>query len=141
MGPPNDAKFDCVRGGLFKAIRSPALRLDTRVIVCFGAGVKFFYFSINTFSSELVETRREKKSHSVVMTKAHAYLRVSGRGQVAEDFTRQLKAIREYAAAHDIKIVNVYREGRERPEGLRGTAGLVGTNDGSSRKRRAHCHL
>jgi DNA invertase Pin-like site-specific DNA recombinase len=31
-------------------------------------------------------------------------------------FTRQLKAIREYAAAHDIKIVNVYRE-----EGVSGT--------------------
>src|SRR5262252_216935 len=45
------------------------------------------------------------------MTKAHAYLRVSGKGQVEGDgFTRQLKAIREYAAAHGIKIVNVYRE-------------------------------
>ena len=45
------------------------------------------------------------------MTKAHAYLRVSGKGQVEGDgFTRQLKAIREYAASHDIKIVNVYQE-------------------------------
>lgn len=45
------------------------------------------------------------------MTKAHAYLRVSGKGQVDGDgFPRQLKAIREYAAAHDLKIVNVYRE-------------------------------
>ena len=51
------------------------------------------------------------------MTKAHAYLRVSGKGQVEGDgFTRQLKAIREYAAAHDIRIVNVYRE-----EGVSGT--------------------
>ena len=51
------------------------------------------------------------------MTKAHAYLRVSGKGQVEGDgFTRQLKAIREYAAAHDTKIVNVYRE-----EGVSGT--------------------
>ena len=51
-------------------------------------------------------------------TKAHAYLRVSGKGQVDGDgFPRQLKAIREYAAAHDIKIVNVYRE-----EGVSGTA-------------------
>ena len=51
------------------------------------------------------------------MTKAHAYLRVSGKGQVDGDgFTRQLKAIREYAAARDIKIVNVYRE-----EGVSGT--------------------
>ena len=51
------------------------------------------------------------------MTNAHAYLRVSGKGQVEGDgFTRQLKAIREYAAAHDIKIVNVYRE-----EGVSGT--------------------
>jgi DNA invertase Pin-like site-specific DNA recombinase len=45
------------------------------------------------------------------MTKAHAYLRVSGKGQVEGDgFTRQLKAIREYAAAHDIKIVTAYQE-------------------------------
>jgi DNA invertase Pin-like site-specific DNA recombinase len=51
------------------------------------------------------------------MTKAHAYLRVSGKGQVQGDgFPRQLKAVREYAAAHDIKIVNVYRE-----EGVSGT--------------------
>lgn len=51
------------------------------------------------------------------MTKAHAYLRVSGKGQVEGDgFTRQLKAIREYAAAHDMKIVTVYRE-----EGVSGT--------------------
>jgi len=45
------------------------------------------------------------------MTKAHAYLRVSGKGQVEGDgFTRQLKAIREYAATHEIKVVDVYRE-------------------------------
>jgi len=51
------------------------------------------------------------------MTKAHAYLRVSGKGQVEGDgFTRQLKAIREYAAAHDVKLGNVYRE-----EGVSGT--------------------
>jgi DNA invertase Pin-like site-specific DNA recombinase len=51
------------------------------------------------------------------MTKAHAYLRVSGKGQVDGDgFPRQLKAIREYAAAHDIRIANVYRE-----EGVSGT--------------------
>jgi DNA invertase Pin-like site-specific DNA recombinase len=42
---------------------------------------------------------------------------VSGKGQVQGDgFTRQLKSIREYAAAHGIKIVNVYRE-----EGVSGT--------------------
>jgi DNA invertase Pin-like site-specific DNA recombinase len=51
------------------------------------------------------------------MQKAHAYLRVSGKGQVDGDgFPRQLKAIREYAAAHDIKLVDVYRE-----EGVSGT--------------------
>lgn len=50
-------------------------------------------------------------SDNLIMKKAHAYLRVSGKGQVEGDgFTRQLKAIREYAAAHDIKVVNVYRE-------------------------------
>jgi len=45
------------------------------------------------------------------MQKAFAYLRVSGKGQVDGDgFPRQLKAIREHAAAHDIKIVRVFRE-------------------------------
>jgi len=45
------------------------------------------------------------------MVKAFGYLRVSGKGQVEGDgFTRQLKAIKDYAAAHDIKIVDVYRE-------------------------------
>jgi DNA invertase Pin-like site-specific DNA recombinase len=51
------------------------------------------------------------------MTKAHAYLWGSEKSQVnGADFARQLKAIRKYAAAHEIKIVNVYRE-----EGVRGT--------------------
>ena len=45
------------------------------------------------------------------MTKAFAYLRVSGKGQVDGDgFPRQEKTIREYAAAHDIKIAKVFRE-------------------------------
>ncbi|MGP8248171.1 MAG: recombinase family protein [Bryobacteraceae bacterium] len=51
------------------------------------------------------------------MTKALAYLRVSGKGQIEGDgFTRQLKSVREYAVAHDIKIVKVFRE-----EGVSGT--------------------
>jgi DNA invertase Pin-like site-specific DNA recombinase len=51
------------------------------------------------------------------MTKAHAYLRVSGKGQIEGDgFPRQLKAIREYAATHDVQIVKVFRE-----EGVSGT--------------------
>ncbi len=45
------------------------------------------------------------------MVKAFAYLRVSGKGQVDGDgFTRQLTAIKKYAAEHDIKIVQVFRE-------------------------------
>lgn len=45
------------------------------------------------------------------MTKAFAYLRVSGKGQVEGDgFTRQLEAIKRYARAHDIRIVKVFRE-------------------------------
>lgn len=51
------------------------------------------------------------------MTKAHAYLRVSGKGQIEGDgFPRQLKAIREYAAMHSVQIVKVFRE-----EGVSGT--------------------
>lgn len=54
------------------------------------------------------------------MTKAFAYLRVSGKGQVDGDgFTRQLEAIRRYAAEHDIKIARVYRD-----EGVSGTKDL-----------------
>jgi site-specific DNA recombinase len=42
---------------------------------------------------------------------------VSGCGQVEGDgFTRQLEAIKKYAAAHGIKVVKVYRE-----EGVSGT--------------------
>jgi site-specific DNA recombinase len=51
------------------------------------------------------------------MTKAFAYLRVSGKGQIKGDgFARQLQAIRGYAAAHEIKIAGVFRE-----EGVSGT--------------------
>src|SRR5580698_8865105 len=51
------------------------------------------------------------------MNKAFAYLRVSGKGQVEGDgFTRQLEAIRKFAASNDFKIAKVYRE-----EGVSGT--------------------
>jgi len=47
------------------------------------------------------------------MTKVFAYLRVSGRGQIEGDgFTRQLSAIKKYAATNDMKIVRVFREER-----------------------------
>jgi DNA invertase Pin-like site-specific DNA recombinase len=55
------------------------------------------------------------------VTKAFAYLRVSGRGQVEGDgFTRQLAAIKKYAAEHGIKIVQVFRE-----QGVSGTKDLA----------------
>src|SRR4029450_11152573 len=45
------------------------------------------------------------------MTKAFAYLRVSGKGQVDGDgFPRQLAAVKAYAKANDMRIVHVYRE-------------------------------
>ena len=51
------------------------------------------------------------------MTKAFAYLRVSGKGQVKGDgFPRQLQAIKAYSAAHEIKIEQIFRE-----EGVTGT--------------------
>jgi DNA invertase Pin-like site-specific DNA recombinase len=54
------------------------------------------------------------------MKTAFAYLRVSGKGQVDGDgFPRQLEAVKQYAAAHGIKIVKVYRE-----EGVSGTKGM-----------------
>jgi len=55
------------------------------------------------------------------MTKAFAYLRVSGKGQVEGDgFTRQIEAIKRYAAVHDIKIVRIFRE-----EGVSGAKDLA----------------
>ncbi|MFL6448702.1 MAG: recombinase family protein [Bryobacteraceae bacterium] len=54
------------------------------------------------------------------MTKAFAYLRVSGKGQIEGDgFIRQAAAIKAYAASHDIKIVKTFRE-----EGISGTTEL-----------------
>jgi DNA invertase Pin-like site-specific DNA recombinase len=54
------------------------------------------------------------------MTKAFAYLRVSGKAQVDGDgFPRQLEAIKRYAKAHDVKIAGVFRE-----EGVSGTKDL-----------------
>jgi DNA invertase Pin-like site-specific DNA recombinase len=56
------------------------------------------------------------------MIKAFAYLRVSGKGQVEGDgFTRQLEAIKKYAAANDIKIAKVYQE-----QGVSGTTDWEG---------------
>ena len=49
--------------------------------------------------------------------KAFGYLRVSGKGQVEGDgLIRQEKAIRDYAAAHGIRIERIFRE-----EGVSGT--------------------
>jgi DNA invertase Pin-like site-specific DNA recombinase len=54
------------------------------------------------------------------MTKAFAYLRVSGKGQLEGDgFTRQLAAIKKHTAANSIKIVRIFRE-----EGVSGTTDL-----------------
>jgi len=54
--------------------------------------------------------------HTEVM-KAFAYLRVSGKGQVEGDgFTRQLSAIKSYAASNELTVVRVFRE-----EGVSGT--------------------
>lgn len=70
-----------------------------------------------TNSVEIVLTRVLFTRILVTMTKAFAYLRVSGKGQVEGDgFTRQLEAIRKFAASSDFKIAKVYRE-----EGVSGT--------------------
>jgi DNA invertase Pin-like site-specific DNA recombinase len=62
-------------------------------------------------------SRIEYREHERTTIKAFAYLRVSGKGQVEGDgFTRQLEAIKKYAAPCGIKISKVYRE-----EGVSGT--------------------
>lgn len=54
------------------------------------------------------------------MKTAFAYLRVSGKGQVDGDgFPRQREAIRQYAAAHGIKIVQEFQE-----QGVSGSKGI-----------------
>jgi len=54
------------------------------------------------------------------MTEALAYLRVSGKGQVAGDgFPRQRETIRRYAKAHAVSVVDGYRD-----EGVSGTKDL-----------------
>jgi DNA invertase Pin-like site-specific DNA recombinase len=54
------------------------------------------------------------------VTKAFAYLRVSGKGQIDGDgFPRQLAAIKAYATSSQIKVVRVFRE-----EGVSGTKEL-----------------
>lgn len=51
------------------------------------------------------------------MDKAFAYLRVSGKSQIGGDgFPRQLKAIRAFAEAHELRVAKVFRE-----EGISGT--------------------
>jgi hypothetical protein len=68
------------------------------------------------FSPYIPLTARGVKSRLFSMIKAFAYLRVSSKGQVGGDgFTRQLAAIRQYATAHDIKILReqrIWRTGR-----------------------------
>jgi site-specific DNA recombinase len=55
--------------------------------------------------------RRVYGLRGVAMTKAFAYLRVSGKGQVEGDgFQRQLETIRAYAKAKNIEIVQVFEE-------------------------------
>lgn len=54
------------------------------------------------------------------MTEALAYLRVSGKGQVTGDgFPRQREAIRRYAKAHGLDVIEEYRD-----EGVSGTKDL-----------------
>lgn len=51
------------------------------------------------------------------MTKTFAYLRVSGKGQIKGDgFPRQSQAIKAYAAEHELKVVQVFKD-----QGVTGT--------------------
>lgn len=60
------------------------------------------------------------KTARTATRKAFAYLRVSGKGQIGGDgFTRQAKAIHEYATTNGIRIVRTFRE-----EGVSGTMDL-----------------
>jgi DNA invertase Pin-like site-specific DNA recombinase len=55
------------------------------------------------------------------MTRAFAYLRVSGKGQIEGDgLPRQLEAIQKFAKANEIKLAKVFRD-----EGVSGTRDLL----------------
>jgi DNA invertase Pin-like site-specific DNA recombinase len=73
------------------------------------------------FYSNSVDSRQEASYSVLVTTKCFAYLRVSGKGQIAGDgFTRQLDSITRYAKTNDVNIVNVFRDG-----GIAGTKELT----------------
>jgi DNA invertase Pin-like site-specific DNA recombinase len=62
-------------------------------------------------SSRFTLTSARRSRTITTVTKAFGYLRVSGKGQIQGDgFPRQLAAIKAYAAARDIKLVQVFRE-------------------------------
>ena len=64
-----------------------------------------------TYSVEFVLTSRIVYGILPAMKKVFAYLRVSGKGQIQGDgFTRQLSAIKKYAAANGFNVVRVFRE-------------------------------
>lgn len=68
-------------------------------------------FNDLTYSVEFVSTVRAVYGILSAMKKAFAYLRVSGKGQIQGDgFTRQLSAIKKYAAANGVNVVRVFRE-------------------------------
>jgi site-specific DNA recombinase len=70
-----------------------------------------------TNSVEILAELVARGDTSYAMTKAFAYLRVSGKGQTSGDgFPRQLASVKAYSAAHDIRIVRVFRD-----EGVTGT--------------------
>jgi len=59
----------------------------------------------------------DRQSSIRTMTKALAYLRVSGRGQIKGDgFPRQIAAINKFAATHGFRVVRTFKE-----EGVSGT--------------------
>jgi DNA invertase Pin-like site-specific DNA recombinase len=85
-----------------------------------GLAIRINRIKYLAYSSEFVLTARIKYAIVVSMTKAFAYLRVSGKGQLEGDgFTRQLTAIKKFAAANNIRIVRIFRE-----EGISGTKDL-----------------
>ena len=83
-------------------------------VACVTNGFKVQLFVINTLHISLEFLLTLCLSSEILRameTKAFAYLRVSGPGQVHGDgFTRQLTAIKKYAAANNIKIVRIFRE-------------------------------
>jgi hypothetical protein len=124
-----------LRGGMSRLAKSPVALNHRRPlkavleVACFQQSHYFYRITVD---------KRWILCHNILcMTKAFAYLRVSGKGQEAGDgYTRQLQSINRYAAANGIKVVRIFKErGVSGEKELTGQARLHGNAGGAPCQR------